>query len=178
MNDPSFVHLHVHSEFSLSDGLLKVKQLVNKAQALNMPAIALTDVNNLFALVKFYSACRDAGIKPIIGAELKLYHEDDPAPGRIVALAATNQGYKNLIELVSHAYVGSPHRHAIMWEELQSHQEGLIILSGGIGGHLWHAASSAVGGGDRDLVKRRMATIQSTFGDRYYIELTRTDRPQ
>ena len=98
-----FVHLGVHSEFSLSDGLVKIKDLATRVAESGMPAVALTDRGNLFGLVKFYKACRDAGIKPIIGAELDYEHADGGV-GSCRVLVASKTGYANLLALVSRAY--------------------------------------------------------------------------
>ncbi len=169
-----FVHLHVHSEFSLADSLLKVKPLVGQVAGMQMPAIALTDVGNLFALVKFYENCLGAGIKPLLGAELSVvdHKQSNATPERIVALAMDSQGYHNLIGLVSAAFTSVAERGVLTEEEVFARQEGLIILSGGIGGHLWHLAT----GGDEEALEARVARWQAVFGDRYYLELTRTGR--
>ena len=162
-----FVHLHVHSEFSLAEGLLKVKGLVAQCQAVNQPAVALTDRNNLFALVKFYETCRGAGIKPLVAAELML------TSGRIVALAMDAQGYSNLIHLVSAAYVETNERGSLSEAQVLEHSDGLIVLSGGVAGHLWAQAQQEDQAPLRDTVQR----WQAKLGDRYYLELTRTNRP-
>ena len=171
---PEFVHLHVHSEFSLSDSLLKVKGLVGAVADQGAPAVALTDTGNLFALVKFYENCLSRGVKPILGAELKVV-EGDPqnAPGeRVVLLAMNQQGYANLIKLVSDSYTEVALRGVVPEEEVFAHQEGLIALSGGVFGHLWHLA----GVSDSSALLQRARRWQQHFGDRYYLELTRTGR--
>jgi len=171
---PEFVHLHVHSEFSLSDSLLKVKGLVGAVAEQAAPAVALTDAGNLFALVKFYENCLSRGIKPILGAELKVV-EGDPfdAPGeRVVLLAMNPQGYANLIKLVSDSYTAVALRGVVPEELVFAHHEGLIALSGGVFGHLWHLA----GGSDTSALVQRAQRWQQHFGDRYYLELTRTGR--
>ena len=94
-----FVHLHVHSEYSLADGLFKVKDLVNRAAAAGMPAVALTDRNNLFALVKFFEACMAQGVKPILGAEVLVQETPEGAAERVLLLAKDLTGYRNLLAL-------------------------------------------------------------------------------
>ena len=133
----SFVHLHVHSEFSLADGILKVKKLVQQAAAEDMPAVALTDINNMFALVKFYEACLSNGVKPILGAELHLAASSGSE--RIVVLAMNSEGYANLRKLVSFTYTATSERGLLDESVIFEHQAGLIVLSGGIQGHLWSA---------------------------------------
>ena len=93
------MHLAVHSEYSVSDGLVKIKELAARAAEQGMPAVALTDRANLFGLVKFYSACRDAGIKAIIGADVD--YEDADGAFRCILLVASEVGYRNLLRLVS-----------------------------------------------------------------------------
>ena len=97
---PHFVHLHAHSEFSLAEGLLKVKSAVTEAAARAIPALALTDRNNLFALVKFYEHSLAKGVKPLLGAELWITPPQEGPAARIVALAQDAAGYKNLLALI------------------------------------------------------------------------------
>ena len=184
----SFVHLHLHSEFSLADGLLKVKDIVSRAVAADMPAIALTDIGNLFGLVKFYETCLAAGVKPILGAELKVVagrgdhagprpqakaQGGDHAAERIVLLAMNQTGYRNLIELVSKSYTGTSVRGVLPEADVFERHEGLLVLSGGVGGHLWSFAAND----DDAAMAERARTWAAVFGDRYYLEITRAGRP-
>ena len=168
-----FVHLHVHTEFSLKDGLLKVKELVKRTVTADLPAVAITDVNNLFALVKFYENSVSSGIKPILGAELLVEDGAAQGTGRVVALAMNADGYQNLIQLVSAGYTHSSRRSVVSEQDLFARQDGLIILSGGVDGHLWTDARQE----DTTALHSRIKRWQAVFGDRYYIELTRTGRP-
>ena len=168
-----FVHLHAHSEFSLAEGLLKVKGAVSEAVARQIPAMALTDRNNLFALVKFYENSLSKGLKPILGAELWITPEEEGPAARIVALAQNTQGYKNLLSLISNSYTDADRRGEVSEQQLFSREQGLIILSGGVGGHLWHSVSN----GDEQTSLATLQRWRAVFGDRYYLELTRTDRP-
>lgn len=170
----SFIHLHIHSEYSLADGLFKVKGLAATASEKDMPAIALTDKNNLFGLVKFYEACVSQGVKPIIGAELQVFDDnlENPPVGRIVAIAMNAVGYRNLIRLVSLSFTDSVRRGMLSESELFSNSEGLLVLSGGVDGHVW----SALHGGNDEDARAIMLRWREHFGDRYYVELTRTGR--
>ncbi len=167
-----FVHLHAHSEFSLAEGLLKVKGTVAAAVKRHIPALALTDRNNLFALVKFYENSLANGVKPILGAELWITPADTGPAARVVALAQNSQGYKNLLGLISNSYTESSRRGEITEEQLFARADGLIVLSGGVGGHLWHF----VGNGDHALALATAERWKSVFADRYFFELTRTGR--
>ena len=134
MAEPRFIHLRVHSDYSMVDGLAKTGPLIKKAAALGMPAIAITDFTNLCGLVKFYGGAHGAGIKPVIGADFKVASElmgDELT--QLTVLAANNTGYQNLTLLISRAYqrgygVDGP---IIDRDWLMELQEGLILLSGG-----------------------------------------------
>jgi len=176
MAAPDFVHLRVHSDFSMVDGLAKTKPIVAKAQELEMPALAITDQMNFCGLVRFYGATHSAGIKPIVGADFWLRSPEFPdEPSRITLLAKNNDGYKNITLLISEAYQRGHifHRPVIDREWLVKHKEGLIILSGAKDGDLGKA-----------LLKNNPGVIESVvsfykqhFSDHYYLELIRTDRP-
>ncbi|MFG6138408.1 DNA polymerase III subunit alpha [Halomonas sp. B23F22_10] len=171
-----FVHLRVHSEFSLVDGLVRLKPLIKAAGSQGVPALALTDEANLFALVKFYGGAQGAGLKPIIGGDFWLANPHDEAhPYRLTLLAMNDVGYRNLTELISRGWVeGQKDGMALLernWVLEQS--EGLIALSGGregdVGRHLLtdHHAEARV----------LLDEWQAAFPGRYYLELTRTGRP-
>ena len=130
----SFVHLRLHSEFSLIDGLVRIKPLVKQVAELGMPAVALTDHTNFYALIKFYKAAIGAGIKPIYGSDFHLVDDNDETQiSSLCLLAQNNQGYRNLTELISRAYqqgqrLGVPY---IKRSWLAEYADGLIALSGG-----------------------------------------------
>ena len=169
---PHFVHLHAHSEFSLAEGLLKVKSAVTEAAARAIPALALTDRNNLFALVKFYEHSLAKGVKPLLGAELWITPPQEGPAARIVALAQDAAGYKNLLALISHSYTAAERRGELTESQLFERSEGLIILSGGVGGHLWQHVCN----GDEQTAQDTLERWHTVFADRYYLELTRTGR--
>jgi len=106
MSEAQFVHLRVHSEFSLVDGLVRVKELVKAAAKYGMPAVGLTDQTNFYALVKFYKAALGAGVKPICGVDFFVVDDENPdlPPFQLTLLVRSAQGYRNLMELVSRAY--------------------------------------------------------------------------
>lgn len=168
-----FVHLHLHSEFSLADGILKVKDLVRQTAALDMPAVALTDINNLFALVKFYETCTGQGVKALLGCELMIESDGSGPPERIVLLAMNAAGYANLRVLVSKAYTDTDERGVLSEAAVFARGDGLIVLSGGIRGHLWSMCEQK----NTQALKDRIQKWRQVFGTRYYIELTRTGRP-
>ncbi len=169
-----FVHLHLHTEYSLVDGLIRVKSLVRQAAAAGMPAVAVTDMSNLFALIKFYKAALGAGIKPIAGVEVWIRREGEPA--RLVLLCQNLTGYRQLTRLVSRGYLEGQQRGVpvIDFDWLCGNTEGLIALSGGREGELGQALLN-----DRlDQARTRLADWRQLFPDRFYLEVQRTGRPQ
>ena len=175
MAEPRFIHLRVHSDYSMIDGLAKVKPIVKKALELGMPALAMTDFTNLCGLVKFYFAAHDAGIKPIIGADFKVQSAGmGDELFELTILAANNEGYKNLTLLISEAYQRGHVQHLpiIDKEWLVNHREGLIILSGGKNGDVGKALLK----GNQKMVDSLVAFYQNHFPDSYYLELVRTGR--
>ena len=171
MTAPRFVHLRVHSEYSLADSIVKVKPLVARARSLDMPALALTDRANLFALVKYYRTCLDAGIKPLVGVDLPVL-TDSGERCRLGVMAMDDTGYRNLLTLVSGAYVGCVERGAVSREQLFERADGLLVLSGGREGDVGQLLLK----GDEAGAERLAADWARAFPDRYYLELTRTGR--
>ncbi|GAA3911038.1 DNA polymerase III subunit alpha [Halomonas cibimaris] len=170
-----FVHLRVHSEFSLVDGLVKLKSLVSATAERDVPAVALTDEANLFGLVKFYTAAQGAGLKPIIGADLWLANPHDEAhPYRLTLLAMNETGYRNLTKLISRGWVEGQHQGRALVQKswVLEQSGGLIALSGGregdVGRHL-------LAGHERDA-RKQLEQWQAAFPGRFYLELTRTGR--
>lgn len=170
-----FIHLRVHSDFSMMDGLNKVKPILGKVAALEMPAVAITDQMNMCGLVKFYSEAHNLGIKPIIGTDFWVTNEAfGDEPFRLTLLAMNNEGYKNITILISKAYLRGhlAHRAVIDQAWLAEHAEGVIILSG--------AQHGDVGVGlmknNAKLLDSALAFYESYFPDRFYLELIRTGR--
>lgn len=174
MSEPKFIHLHVHSDFSMIDGLAKTTALVTHAKQNHMGALAITDFTNLCGLVKFYSAALSAGVKPIIGVDLNVRQsESGDDEFLLTVLAANNQGYHNLTQLISKAYQrGYSGKGPVIDKDwLTDHKEGLILLAG---------RNSDIGLGIiRDnpaLVENALAYYQTHFTDHFYFELVRTGR--
>ena len=171
----TFVHLHLHTEYSLVDGLIRVKALVKAARAAGMPAVAVTDQGNLFAMVKFYKAALAAGIKPIVGVDAWVENPADPSqPVRLVLLCMDAGGYRNLSVLVSKAYLENQRRGVpVMKREwFDGLSDGLIALSGGREGDVGQALLA----GRPELAEELLAEWSGRFPDRYYLELQRTGR--
>ncbi|MBY4675657.1 DNA polymerase III subunit alpha [Marinobacterium arenosum] len=179
MTEPQFVHLRVHSEYSLVDGLVRIKELVKASQAAQMPAVALTDQVNLFALVKFYKAAVGAGIKPICGTDLLVVNSETPDadPHRLTLLVSNGQGYRNLMELVSKAYSDGQNyivdKALVERSWIAEKAEGLIALSGAKDGDIGRAILS----GKPERAEQLLAGWMALFPGRFYLELQRTGRP-
>ncbi|MDC0609879.1 DNA polymerase III subunit alpha [Vibrio sp.] len=175
MSEPKFIHLKVHSDFSMVDGLSKVQPLVKKVAEMGMPAMALTDFTNLCGLVKFYSAAHNNGVKPIVGADFLVQSDEfGDELTRLTLIAANNTGYKHLTLLISEAYLRGhvQHQPVIDKEWLIQHSEGLIALSGAKQGDVGQALLK----GNNALVESCIAFYKQYFSDRYYVELVRTGR--
>lgn len=172
-----FVHLHVHSEYSLLDGACRIKQLVSRVKSLGQTACAVTDHGNMFAAVEFYNECKAQGIKPIIGCEVyvapRTRHDKiakiDTSPYHLVLLCKNNQGYQNLIKMVSLGYTeGFYNRPRIDIELLEKYHEGLICLSACLAGEIPRKLSN----GDYEGAKQTALKYADIFGEgNYYIEL-------
>ncbi|MCS6117663.1 DNA polymerase III subunit alpha [Shewanella baltica] len=176
MSDPRFVHLRVHSDFSMTDGVAKVKPILAQVEAQGMAAVALTDQNNFCGLVKFYSGCHGAGIKPIIGADF--WMQVPGFEGELCALtiiAMNNIGYQNLTQIISQAYLRGQvaGRVVIDQEWLLTYNEGILLLSGAKEGDLGKALLK----GNSTQVESLCEFYQTHFADRYFLELIRTGRP-
>lgn len=174
-SQPKFIHLRVHSDYSMVDGLTKVKPLVAKTAAQHMPALAITDQTNFCGLVKFYGAAHAAGIKPLVGVDFWVQSELlEGEQFRLTALAMDNVGYKNITELISKAYLrGHVGGHAVIDQDwLVEYKQGIILLSGGKEGDLGRALLKEHG----EIAEQISAFYMEHFPQRYYLELIRTGR--
>ena len=190
MSERSFTHLHTHTEFSMLDGAARVGDLVAAAAADGQPALGITDHGNMYGVLDFYKACRDQGIVPIIGTESYMAgesrHERPVRRGRVddtggdvdggqklyyhlTLLAETVEGYRNLMQLSSAAYLeGYYYKPRVDWELLERHHSGLIATTGCLGGVVLQALLS----GDEAEAERRAARLQDIFGrDNLFVEL-------
>jgi len=172
-----FVHLHLHTEYSLVDGTVRIKELIERTAALGMPAVAVTDQHNLFALVKFFRVAEAAGVKPIVGAEVLMRTPEDPDHvARLVLLCQDRQGYLNLCELLSRAYLEGQH-HGMPFvrpDWVEACAGGLIALSGAREGDVGQAILT----GHPNRARQLAARWAGVFPERYYLEVQRTGREQ
>ncbi|MDP5291637.1 DNA polymerase III subunit alpha [Oceanimonas sp. CHS3-5] len=173
---PSFIHLRIHSDFSMVDGLAKIGPITGRVQEQGYPALALTDEMNLCGLVRFYGDAHKKGLKPLVGADFWVQSEEmGEQLFRLTLLAMDNTGYQNITLLISKAYLRGhiQHRPVIDKDWLAEHSEGLILLSGGREGDV----GTYLLKGNQALTERCLAFYRQHFPDRYYLELLRTGRP-
>ncbi|USP61442.1 DNA polymerase III subunit alpha [Aeromonas caviae] len=176
MADPRFIHLRVHSDFSMVDGLQKIGPIVSAAAANNMPALALTDQMNMCGLVRFYGSAHGKGIKPLVGADFWVQSDElGDEQFRLTLLAMDNDGYQNITLLISRGYQRGhvQGRPVIDKAWLGEHAKGVIVLSGGREGDVGKFLLK----GNRQMVEHCLAFYQTHFPDAYYLELLRTGRP-
>jgi len=171
----TFVHLRVHSEYSMVDGLVRVKPLISRVAELGMPAVGLTEQSNMCSLVRFYKAAMGAGVKPIIGADLWLENPEEPeTPFRLTLLARDDDGYRHLTEIISLGYTqGQRYGKPIICKAwLEARAAGLIALSGAKMGDVGKALLAE----KPELARERARYWMELYPNSYYLELQRTER--
>ncbi|QJC35703.1 DNA polymerase III subunit alpha [Enterobacteriaceae endosymbiont of Donacia sparganii] len=178
MNDLKFIHLHVHSDYSIKDGLAKIEQIAKKTALLNMPGIAITDFNNIFGLIKFYKITHNLGLKAIIGVDLKIknfININNNKYSKLTILAMNNIGFQNIKLLIFDSYKNGYNNNlgpVITYDLLIKYNKGLIILSGGIQGELGKNILQK----NIFLVKQLISFYKKYFHNCFYLELIRTNR--
>ena len=171
MTHADFVHLRVHSAYSLAEGAIHIKDLVELCRDAKMPAVAIADTSNIFGALEFSGAAAKAGVQPIIGCQLRIVETEDDNGGTMVFLAKDDTGYRNLLKLLSQAYLKSEDTHDphVPFSVLSKHAEGLIALSGGPTGPVGRLLLE----GQADKAKNLLERHLDAFGDRMYIEIQR-----
>ncbi|MEN9539693.1 MAG: hypothetical protein RLZZ126_1928, partial [Pseudomonadota bacterium] len=171
-----FVHLRLHTEFSVVDGTTRIDDVVKAAAKDGQGALAITDLSNLFGAVKFYKAARSKGVKPILGAEvvLEMPSAEGGPPPKVLLFTQSHQGYLNLCELLARAHTGNvvKNQPSIKLEWLQDMGDGLILLSGAQAGPVGQALLQ----GDMDKASQLALQLAGLFPHRFYIELQRAGR--
>ena len=180
----AFTHLHVHTEYSLLDGAARIKDIVARAKELGMDSLAITDHGAMFGVIEFYKECRKQGIHPVIGCEvytaargmLDKDPDKDKYQGHLVLLAESNEGYRNLIKIVSQGYTkGLYYKPRIDKDVLRSHSKGIIALSACLAGRVQYRLLN----GDYEGAKREALEMQDIFGeDNFFLELQDQGLPE
>jgi len=174
MNKTAFLHLDVHTEYSLGDSIVRVKELVKTAKSMLMPAVAMTDLSNLYGGIKFIRACVDNGVKPLIGVDVEVVEENGMTQGRLILLCRNNAGYRHVCELLTNAYtldVDSA-KVAIGFSELSKGCGDLIAISPSIDG----AIGKLMYAGKSDQARMTAEKYSYMFPEAFYLEITRTNR--
>jgi DNA polymerase-3 subunit alpha len=171
----AFVHLRLHSEYSIADGIVRLKDVVAAAANDNQPALALTDLNNTFGFIKFYRAARAKGVKPVLGTDVFITNEADrDRPYRALLLIQDERGYKNLCELLSQAFLTNSYkdRAEIRFDWLADMSDGLLCLSGASTGEVGQCLLT---GSEQstELARNAVQRYAQVFGDRFYLEVQR-----
>ena len=173
-----FVHLRLHTEYSVADGTCRIDDVVKRAVEFSQPALAITDIHNLFGAVKFYSASRQSGVQPILGAEVNLSLSDitiSAAHSKILLLVQSQKGYLNLCELLTRSWIQQDlksHQPTVKWTWLEELSEGLIFLSGGQLGHIGQNLLL----GNEEQAEKICNELSRIFPNRFYLELQRAGR--
>ncbi|MDD2701902.1 MAG: DNA polymerase III subunit alpha [Sideroxydans sp.] len=177
MPQPAFVHLRLHSEYSIADGIVRIGEAVSAAQKDAQPALALTDLSNVFGLVKFYKKARGAGIKPVAGCDVFITNDEArDQPHRLLLLCQSHAGYLRLCELLTRAFLGNQYRGRpeLRKEWLSEGTEGLIALSGFHMGEVGQALQN----GNRNAARQAAREHAELFPDRFYMEIQRCGFPR
>ena len=174
MSQPAFVHLRLHSEFSIADGMVRIPDAVASALADGMPALALTDLSNVFGLIKFYKTARGKGVKPVLGCDVFISNDADrDRPHRLLLLCQSREGYLLLCDLLSRAYLENQHRGRAELRREWFHRHGTAGLIALSGAHLGDVGSALLSGNapQAEVYAREWAAL---FNQRYYVEIQRT----
>src|SRR6266513_1087854 len=177
MPNPAFVHLRLHSEFSITDGIVRIDEAVARAAADGMPALAITDLANVFGMVKFYKAARAAGVKPVVGCDVWITNESErDKPHRLLLLVQSRAGYLRLSELLTRAWLENQYRGRAELKKswFGEGTQGLIALSGAMQGDV----AAALLQDHREPAKRLAMEWARLFPGRFYLELQRAGAPQ
>ena len=168
----NFIHLHTHSAYSLAEGAIKVKDLVDLCIKENMPAVAVTDTNNLFGAMEFAIEASKAGIQPILGCQVSINKDGN----QLVLLVQNRVGYKNLCKIISNAYMQEDNNNEIIssFDIIEKHNDGLICLSGAMRGTI----AQAMLHGQNDKSEEALTLLKNIFADRFYIEIQRHNLPE
>ena len=170
--DKAFSHLRVSSEYSITQGLLTINQLVECAKKYSVPSLALTDKSNMFAMVKFFSKCEAEGIKPISGSSLKVIFDEDDTSHELLFLAKNNNGHKNLMKVISMAHNNFTYQNPIInFKDLQEFKNDVIAISGGKDSHLFELIKRK----KNNEAKNRIDKFLNVFKDNFFIEVQKTN---
>ena len=169
-----FSHLRISSEFSISQGLLTINQIVDCAQKNNIPSVALTDKSNMFAMVKFFNKCEAAGIKPISGSSIRVIFDGDDSSHDLLCLAKNNDGHRNLMQVISSAHNNYNYQSPIInFDDLKTFKDDIIVISGGKDSHIYELSKQ----NKLEEIENKIDDFLMVFKDDFFIEVQKTNRP-
>jgi DNA polymerase-3 subunit alpha len=169
-----FSHLRISSEFSISQGLLTINQIVDCAQKNNIPSVALTDKSNMFAMVKFFNKCEAAGIKPISGSSIRVIFDGDDSSHDLLCLAKNNDGHRNLMQAISSAHNNYNYQSPIInFDDLKNFKDDIVVISGGKDSHIYELSKQ----NKLVEIENRIDDFLMVFKDDFFIEVQKTNRP-
>ena len=169
-----FSHLRISSEFSISQGLLTINQIVDCAQKNNIPSVALTDKSNMFAMVKFFNKCEAAGIKPISGSSIRVIFDGDDSSHDLLCLAKNNDGHRNLMQVISSAHNNYNYQSPIInFNDLKTFKDNIVVISGGKDSHIYELSKQ----NKLEEIENKIDDFLMVFKDDFFIEVQKTNRP-
>ena len=169
-----FSHLRISSEFSISQGLLTINQIVDCAQKNNIPSVALTDKSNMFAMVKFFNKCEAAGIKPISGSSIRVIFDGDDSSHDLLCLAKNNDGHRNLMQVISYAHNNYNYQSPIInFDDLKTFKDDIVVISGGKDSHIYELSKQ----NKLEEIENKIDDFLMVFKDDFFIEVQKTNRP-
>ena len=169
-----FSHLRISSEFSISQGLLTINQIVDCAQKNNIPSVALTDKSNMFAMVKFFNKCEAAGIKPISGSSIRVIFDGDDSSHDLLCLAKNNDGHRNLMQVISSAHNNYNYQSPIInFDDLKTFKDDIVVISGGKDSHIYELSKQ----NKLEEIESKIDDFLMVFKDDFFIEVQKTNRP-
>jgi DNA polymerase-3 subunit alpha len=169
-----FSHLRISSEFSISQGLLTINQIVDCAQKNNIPSVALTDKSNMFAMVKFFNKCEAAGIKPISGSSIRVIFDGDDSSHDLLCLAKNNDGHRNLMQVISSAHNNYNYQSPIInFDDLKTFKDDIVVISGGKDSHIYELSKQ----NKLEEIENKIDDFLMVFKDDFFIEIQKTNRP-
>ncbi|MDC0406550.1 DNA polymerase III subunit alpha, partial [Gammaproteobacteria bacterium] len=169
-----FSHLRISSEFSISQGLLTINQIVDCAQKNNIPSVALTDKSNMFAMVKFFNKCEASGIKPISGSSIRVIFDGDDSSHDLLCLAKNNDGHRNLMQVISYAHNNYNYQSPIInFNDLKTFKDDIVVISGGKDSHIYELSKQ----NKLEEIENKIDDFLMVFKDDFFIEVQKTNRP-
>ena len=169
-----FSHLRISSEFSISQGLLTINQIVDCAQKNNIPSVALTDKSNMFAMVKLFNKCEAAGIKPISGSSIRVIFDGDDSSHDLLCLAKNNDGHRNLMQVISYAHNNYNYQSPIInFDDLKTFKDNIVVISGGKDSHIYELSKQ----NKLEEIESKIDDFLMVFKDDFFIEVQKTNRP-